>query len=245
VLPALLIAAAGSAFGGMAALPGPASADSTPAAAQALAAADRPTRLPPAARAEAAELADAVAQERRDERASRTRASVLPVAPAAPAPAVPAPVVPAPVVPAPVAPPVVVPPPPPPPPQFVRPGTGRLTSGYGSRWGRLHAGIDLAAGVGAPISAVAAGTVASAGSEGGYGNAVRVQHDHGTVTVYAHLSEVLVSAGQRVTAGTYLGREGSTGNSTGPHLHFEVRVGGVPVDPAPWLRERGVDPAAQ
>jgi murein DD-endopeptidase MepM/ murein hydrolase activator NlpD len=236
VLPALLIATAGSALGGMAALPGPAAADSTPEPAQVLAAA-LPAPLSPAAQAEAAQLAASVAQERREERASRTRTPVLPVPPA--------PVVPAPVVPAPVAPPVVAPPPPPPPPQFVRPGTGRLTSGYGSRWGRLHAGIDLAAGVGAPISAVAAGTVASAGPEGGYGNAVRVQHEQGTVTVYAHLSEVLVSAGQRVTAGTYLGREGSTGNSTGPHLHFEVRIGGVPVDPAPWLRERGVDPAAQ
>jgi murein DD-endopeptidase MepM/ murein hydrolase activator NlpD len=137
------------------------------------------------------------------------------------------------------------PPPPPPPPQFVRPGTGRLTSGYGARWGRLHAGIDLAAGVGAPISAVAAGTVASAGNEGGYGRAVRLQHDDGTVTVYAHMSQLLVTVGQRVTAGTYLGLEGSSGHSTGPHLHFEVRVGGRPVDPAPWLRARGVDPAAQ
>ncbi len=125
----------------------------------------------------------------------------------------------------------------------MRPGTGRLTSGYGSRWGRLHAGIDLAAGVGAPISAVAAGTVASAGNEGGYGRAVRLQHDDGTVTVYAHMSELLVSAGQRVTAGTYLGLEGSSGHSTGPHLHFEVRIGGVPVDPEPWLRARGVNPA--
>ena len=228
VLPALLIATAGSALGGLAALPGPASADSTPQPAQALAA-DLRAPLSPAARAEAAALADAVAQERRDERASRTRTPVLPTAPAVPAP--------------PVAPPVAAPPPPPPPPQFVRPGTGRLTSGYGSRWGRLHAGIDLAAGVGAPISAVAAGTVASAGPDGGYGNAVRVQHDQGTVTVYAHLSEVLVSAGQRVTAGTYLGREGSTGNSTGPHLHFEVRLTpqlGSGVDPREWLATRGV-----
>jgi murein DD-endopeptidase MepM/ murein hydrolase activator NlpD len=136
------------------------------------------------------------------------------------------------------------PPPPPPPPQFVRPGTGRLTSGYGSRWGRLHAGIDLAAGTGAPISAVAAGTVVSAGSEGGYGRVVRLQHDAGTVTLYAHLSQLLVTVGQRVTAGTYVGLEGSSGHSTGPHLHFEVRVGDVPLDPAPWLRARGVDPAA-
>ena len=74
---------------------------------------------------------------------------------------------------------------------------------------------------------------------------MRVQHDDGTVTVYGHMSQLLVSAGQRVTAGDHIGREGSTGHSTGPHLHFEVRVDGVPVDPAPWLRARGVDPAAQ
>ncbi len=91
---------------------------------------------------------------------------------------------------------------------------------------------------------MAAGTVASAGTEGGYGRVVRLQHDDGTVTLYAHLSELLVQPGQRVTAGTDVGREGSSGDSTDPHLHFEVRVSGVPVDPEPWLRARGVDPAA-
>jgi murein DD-endopeptidase MepM/ murein hydrolase activator NlpD len=222
LLPGLLILGATGAFAGLAALPGPASADS-PAPVQAAAPVLDPAPATPAEQAEATALAQDLAQERREERASRDRR---------PAPA----------------PPVVVPPPPPPPPpppQFVRPGTGRLTSGYGARWGRLHAGIDLAAGVGAPISAVATGTVAAAGTEGGYGRVVRLQHDDGTVTVYAHMSQLLVSAGQRVTAGTYLGREGSSGNSTGPHLHFEVRVGGVPVDPAPWLIARGVNPAGQ
>jgi murein DD-endopeptidase MepM/ murein hydrolase activator NlpD len=220
LLPGLLILGAASALGGMAVLPGPAAADS-----------GAQTRSAPAPVA-GPDLTAELAQERRDDRASRDRRR--PPMPAPPAPPVTAPPVVAP-----------APPPPPPPPQFVRPGTGRLTSGYGARWGRLHAGIDLAAGVGAPISAVAAGTVISAGREGGYGQAVRVQHADDTVTLYAHLSDVLVAAGQRVTAGLSLGREGSTGNSTGPHLHFEVRVGGVPVDPAPWLRARGVDPAAQ
>jgi murein DD-endopeptidase MepM/ murein hydrolase activator NlpD len=217
LLPGLLILGATSALAGMAALPGPAAADSTPPAV-ASSSVQAPATL--AEQDEATELAQALAQERREERASRDRRP-------APAPA------------------VVAPPPPPPPPEYVRPGTGRLTSGYGARWGRLHAGIDLAAGVGAPISAVAAGTVVTAGPEGGYGRAVRLQHDDGTVTLYAHMSELLVTAGQPVTAGTYLGREGSSGNSTGPHLHFEVRVGDVPVDPAPWLIARGVDPAAQ
>jgi murein DD-endopeptidase MepM/ murein hydrolase activator NlpD len=152
--------------------------------------------------------------------------------------------------PLPAAPPAAPPPsaaPAPPPaarPQFARPGVGPLTSRFGSRWGRLHAGIDLASGTGAPVSAAAEGTVLSAATEGGYGQVVRVQHADDTVTVYAHLSALLVRPGQRVPAGTVLGREGSTGHSTGPHLHFEVRIAGVPVDPLPWLRARGVDPAA-
>ena len=126
------------------------------------------------------------------------------------------------------------------PPAFVRPGTGGLTSPYGQRWGRLHGGIDLAAGMGAPIKAVTRGTVVSAGTEGGYGRVVRLQHADATVTVYAHLSEILVEKGQAVPTGHVIGREGNSGHSTGPHLHFEVRVGGRPVDPRPWLRARGI-----
>ena len=149
------------------------------------------------------------------------------------------------------------PPPPPPPParasrsrtdpvtgeqaSFARPGTGRLTSQYGRRWGRLHAGVDLAAGVGAPIFAVTDATVLSAGWEGGYGRAIRLLHGDGTTSVYGHLSQVLVSDGERVAAGQQIGEEGNTGQSTGPHLHFEIRVGDTPVDPRAWLSERGVD----
>ncbi|MCW2613588.1 MAG: rane protein [Frankiales bacterium] len=121
-----------------------------------------------------------------------------------------------------------------------RPGIGRLTSGYGRRWGRLHAGIDLASGIGSPVRAAAAGTVLSAGSEGGYGRCVRITHADGTVTVYAHMSALLVNDGERVEAGQQIGREGNTGHSTGPHLHFEVRVNGSPIDPIPWLRKRGI-----
>ena len=123
---------------------------------------------------------------------------------------------------------------------FARPGTGRLTSGYGRRWGRLHAGIDLASGIGSPVRAVAAGRVESAGWEGGYGRAVRITHSDGTVTVYGHMSALLVDSGERVEAGQLIGREGNTGHSTGPHLHFEVRVNGTPVNPLPWLRKRGI-----
>ena len=123
---------------------------------------------------------------------------------------------------------------------FARPGAGRLTSGYGRRWGRLHAGIDLASGIGSPVRAAADGRVESAGWEGGYGRAVRITHSDGTVTIYGHMSALLVDSGERVEAGQLIGREGNTGQSTGPHLHFEVRVNGTPVNPLPWLRKRGI-----
>ena len=123
---------------------------------------------------------------------------------------------------------------------FVRPGIGRLTSPYGRRWGRLHAGIDLASGVGSPVRAVTNATVLSAGWEGGYGRSVRLVHPDGTVTVYAHMSAITVSKGERVAAGERVGREGNSGRSTGPHLHFEVRINGTPVNPVTWLRKRGV-----
>ena len=125
---------------------------------------------------------------------------------------------------------------------YVRPGIGRLTSRFGQRWGRLHAGIDLASGIGSPVRAVAAGRVLSAGEERGYGRCVRVQHPDGTVSLYGHMSAILVRAGQPVNPGSTIGREGNTGHSTGPHLHFEVRVAGKPVDPIPWLLARGIDP---
>ena len=125
-------------------------------------------------------------------------------------------------------------------PKYARPGLGRLTSSFGNRWGRLHAGIDLAAGTGSPIRAAAAGTVVSARNEGGYGKAVRIEHSDGTETLYAHMSAFTVSAGEKVGPGEQVGREGNTGNSTGPHLHFEVRVGGSQVNPAKWLSARGV-----
>ena len=123
---------------------------------------------------------------------------------------------------------------------FARPAVGRLTSSYGRRWGRLHAGIDLAAGTGSPIMAVTNATVLSAGWEGGYGRSIRLIASDGTVFVYGHLSSISVSDGERVSAGERIGREGNTGQSTGPHLHFEVRINGTPVNPVSWLRKRGV-----
>lgn len=118
--------------------------------------------------------------------------------------------------------------------QFSWPVNGQLTSGFGFRWGRMHEGIDIAAPTGRPIGAAAAGTVIVAGWSGGYGNLVVVSH--GTIsTAYGHMSRIAVSNGQQVSRGTVLGAVGSTGHSTGPHLHFEVRVNGSPQNPINYL----------
>jgi murein DD-endopeptidase MepM/ murein hydrolase activator NlpD len=100
---------------------------------------------------------------------------------------------------------------------------------------RLHTGIDIGASSGSPIRAAADGVVASAGSLGGYGNATVVEHGGDLATLYGHQSSILVSVGDRVTAGETIGRVGCTGACTGPHLHFETRVGGEPVDPMGYL----------
>jgi murein DD-endopeptidase MepM/ murein hydrolase activator NlpD len=118
---------------------------------------------------------------------------------------------------------------------FIWPVNGPLTSGFGQRWGRLHAGIDIGVGFGTPIRAAAAGTVIYAGWLGGYGNLVVVDHGGGLSTAYGHQQRIYVGYGQGVAQGDVLGEVGSTGNSTGPHLHFEVRVNGGPVDPLGYL----------
>jgi murein DD-endopeptidase MepM/ murein hydrolase activator NlpD len=104
---------------------------------------------------------------------------------------------------------------------------------YGDR--RLHTGVDFDASEGTPIHAAESGTVVSAGWMGGYGNATIIDHGNGLATLYAHQSAILVSGGQHVTRGQVIGRVGCTGACTGPHLHFEVRVNGTPVDPMPYL----------
>jgi murein DD-endopeptidase MepM/ murein hydrolase activator NlpD len=124
-------------------------------------------------------------------------------------------------------------------PEYVRPGVGHLTTGFKWRWGRIHTGLDLAGPYGSPIRAVAAGEVIEAGRESGYGMMVKIRHADGTVTYYAHMSKILVYSGH-VTAGQQIGKEGNTGHSTGPHLHFEVRVNDVPINPVPWLAKRGI-----
>jgi murein DD-endopeptidase MepM/ murein hydrolase activator NlpD len=102
-----------------------------------------------------------------------------------------------------------------------------LSSRYGRRWGRMHRGIDIAGPVGTPIQAAADGVVIVAGwSSGGFGNLVEIRHSDGTVTRYAHNSRMSVSVGQTVRQGQQIAEMGSTGNSTGSHLHFEIRPGG-------------------
>ncbi len=118
----------------------------------------------------------------------------------------------------------------------------RLTATFGEtrRWSSGHTGQDFAAPSGAPVRAAAAGEVVSAGWDGAYGQLIVVRHADGSETWYAHLSSIHVSSGP-VAAGTVIGAVGSTGNSSGPHLHFEVRPGGGdPVDPLSWLRAHGV-----
>jgi murein DD-endopeptidase MepM/ murein hydrolase activator NlpD len=110
---------------------------------------------------------------------------------------------------------------------YIWPAKGVLTSGYGMRWGRMHKGIDIAAPVGTPIVAAAPGVVVTAGwNSGGYGNLVELQHPDGSTTLYAHNSRILVRRGQEVAQGQQISEMGSTGYSTGPHLHFEVHPSG-------------------
>jgi len=110
-----------------------------------------------------------------------------------------------------------------------------VTSNFGYRWGRLHAGTDVKADVGTTVRASRAGQVTSAGWIGGYGNCVIIDHGDGVQTRYGHLSQVLVSVGQYVEQGEQIALSGNTGRSTGPHLHFEIRINGEPVDPLPYL----------
>ena len=120
----------------------------------------------------------------------------------------------------------------------VKPVSGTITSRYGvsSRLRKsTHTGLDIAAKTGTPIKVVADGIVTSAKYSGSYGNLVKVDHGNGVETWYAHNSKMYVKAGQKVTAGDSIAAVGSTGNSTGPHLHLEIRVNGVHVNPQNYL----------
>jgi murein DD-endopeptidase MepM/ murein hydrolase activator NlpD len=118
---------------------------------------------------------------------------------------------------------------------LVWPCDGVVVSGFGMRWGRMHEGIDIGCAYGTSNRAAAAGTVIHSGWLGGYGNLVVVDHGDGLSTAYAHASTLLVSVGQTVSQGQTVSLVGSTGNSSGPHLHFEVRVNGSAVDPLAYL----------
>lgn len=112
----------------------------------------------------------------------------------------------------------------------------RYTSGFGPRWGRLHAGTDFAAPIGTPIYATADGVVTEASWSSGYGRLIKIRHDFGIETRYAHLNAMDVRVGQRVSRGDRIGAMGNSGRSTGPHLHYEVRVNGNPVNPMIYIR---------
>lgn len=128
---------------------------------------------------------------------------------------------------------------------WVRPSPAAIVSPYGPRWGGFHAGIDFGAAYGTAIRAVGDGVVVGTGylsGEGGYGQLTLIQHGDGVTSAYAHQSRIAVRVGDRVTAGQVIGYIGSTGHSTGPHLHFEIRTRthGGQINPATWLRDHGV-----
>jgi murein DD-endopeptidase MepM/ murein hydrolase activator NlpD len=112
----------------------------------------------------------------------------------------------------------------------------RFTSGFGQRWGRAHKGTDFAAPYGTPIYSTADGVVISAGWGSGYGRLIKIQHDFGIETRYAHLAKIRVKVGDRISRGQRIGDMGSTGRSTGNHLHYEIRVGGTAVNPMTYIK---------
>jgi murein DD-endopeptidase MepM/ murein hydrolase activator NlpD len=124
---------------------------------------------------------------------------------------------------------------------WLKPAQGPLSSTFGIRWGVLHAGLDIAAPFGSQVRASNAGTVTIARWYGGYGNLIEIDHGNGVKTRYGHNSKLLVHEGQKVAAGDLVSLVGSTGDSTGPHCHFEVRIDDKPVDPLPWMKARGLD----
>ena len=115
-------------------------------------------------------------------------------------------------------------------------GKGSISSQYGSRWGTFHRGIDIAAPSGTPIYASASGTVIYSGfNTGGFGNFVMIDHGNGYQTYYAHNKSLNVKVGQKVSKGQQIATVGSTGNSTGNHVHFEIRLNGTPINPYSYI----------
>ena len=118
------------------------------------------------------------------------------------------------------------------------PSRGSISSSFGQRWGRMHEGIDIAANTGEPIYAAMDGKVVYSGWANGYGKMIRIQHKNNIETIYGHCSRLRVAVGTSVKKGQLIGDVGSTGNSTGPHLHFEVRIQGKPVNPYPYIYKK-------
>lgn len=118
---------------------------------------------------------------------------------------------------------------------LIWPVSGPITSPFGWRWGRMHEGIDIGVSMGTPIKAAAAGTIIYCGWESGYGNLTVIDHGGNLATAYGHQSSIAVSCGEQVAQGQVIGYVGCTGHCTGPHLHFEVRIDGNPVDPMGYL----------
>ncbi|NMH99094.1 M23 family metallopeptidase [Pseudonocardia sp. K10HN5] len=124
---------------------------------------------------------------------------------------------------------------------YVLPTVGRFTSGFGGRWGVFHYGIDLANAIGTPIYAVTDGVVEESGPASGFGMWVVLKHPDGTHSVYGHINRSLVTVGQKVKAGQEIAEMGNRGQSTGPHLHFEIWApDGTKINPLPWLAAHGI-----
>lgn len=127
--------------------------------------------------------------------------------------------------------------------EFAEPTRGAFISGFGGRWGAVHYGIDLANAIGTPIYAVTDGTVISSGPASGFGMWVRLLHPGGWISVYGHINRSLVHRGEEVRAGEQIAEMGNRGQTTGPHLHFEIwDPNGKKLDPLPWLSQRGIRP---
>ena len=125
---------------------------------------------------------------------------------------------------------------------FVRPAAGTFTSGFGGRWGAMHYGIDIANAIGTPIYAYTDGVVEDAGPASGFGLWVVLRHPDGTHSVYGHVNRMFVTVGQQVKAGQQIAEIGNRGESTGPHLHFEIwSAAGTKINPLPWLAQHGID----
>ncbi|WP_223840501.1 peptidoglycan DD-metalloendopeptidase family protein [Saccharopolyspora pogona] len=125
---------------------------------------------------------------------------------------------------------------------WVTPAAGRCSSPFGPRWGTFHRGQDIAGPIGTPILAASAGTVIASGPASGYGLWVKIQHPGGVVTIYGHNNRNTVAVGQQVAAGQQVAEIGDRGQSTGPHLHYQVEVNGQPVDPVSWHQQQGAPP---